>query len=444
MITLATSITDGAKIKVIGVGGGGGNAVNNMIDRGIKNVDFIVTNTDRQALDSNKAQIKIQAGAESTRGLGAGANPNVGQRAVEESIDKIRESLAGSDMVFITAGMGGGTGTGGSPAVAQVGKELGALVVGIVTTPFQWEGKTRRRIAQAGIDELRKYVDALIVIPNQKLLEIVDKNTSFADAFKIADEVLLNATRGIADIIDCHGYVNVDFADVRTIMSDRGDALMGIGTASGENRALEATEKALNSPLLDGISIEGAQGVLVNISGGSNIGMLEVSAILEAIGKAAGEEANIIHGVVMSNEPSDDINVTVVATGFNKNVVKPTLPIEREERQSLPFYGGGNNSYNKKPVVTFGEKEKTDSKKESIPVTPSFTQSPKGLNQLKKYAEPAYMRNNEKKSVPKPNLGEFGNKRVSDLRADDDKPYKAEPVARDKMEKPAFLRRMLD
>ena len=313
MITLDTSSPDGAKIKVIGVGGGGGNAINSMITLGLTGVDFIAANTDKQALDHNLAQTTIQLGADKTKGLGAGADPDVGKTSVEENTEEIKEVLKGSDMVFVTAGMGGGTGTGGAPEIAQLASELDSLVVGIVTTPFKWEGKKRMITADAGIKELRKYIDALIVIPNQKLLSIIDKNTSFADAFRKVDEVLYNATRGIADIISGHGYINVDFADVKTIMKGMGDALMGIGTATGDDRAEKASHAALNSPLLDGISIAGAKGLLVNISGGSDLGMLEVAEAVEIIGEAAGENANLIHGVVQSDEPSEEISVTVVA-----------------------------------------------------------------------------------------------------------------------------------
>jgi cell division protein FtsZ len=248
-IELDTSRQDGARIRVIGIGGGGGNAINNMISKGLQNVDFIVANTDKQALEHNLSKIKIQVGREITRGLGAGADPDIGRKSVEENYEEIKDAIKGSDMLFITGGMGGGTGTGGSPVVAKIAQELGSLVVGIVTKPFDWEAKKRRAVAEEGIEELKKYVDALIVIPNQRLLDIIDRNTGFREAFQKVDEVLYNATRGIADIISVHGLVNVDFADVRTIMKQQGDALMGIGTAKGENRAVEATQNALNSPL---------------------------------------------------------------------------------------------------------------------------------------------------------------------------------------------------
>ncbi|MBR9978768.1 MAG: cell division protein FtsZ, partial [Bacteroidetes bacterium] len=265
------SMDSRAKIRVVGVGGGGGNAVDDMINRGLENVEFIAVNTDAQALERSCANYKIQAGKNLTRGLGAGADPSVGYRAVEEDKEELASALGGSDMVFVTAGMGGGTGTGGAPVVANLAKGTGALVVGIVTKPFHFENKRRMAQAEEGIEELRKHVDTLIVIPNQKLLSLVDKSTTLAEAFQIANEVLYNATRGIAEVIAVPGLVNVDFADVRTIMRDMGDALMGSGIAEGENRAVEAAHNAISSPLLDGVSIGGAQGVLVNITGGMDL-----------------------------------------------------------------------------------------------------------------------------------------------------------------------------
>ncbi len=324
MIELAPNFKSGAVIKVVGVGGGGGNAINNMIRRGLNGVDFIAVNTDVQALNYSLAEITVQIGVNITRGLGAGADPEIGRKSVEEAIDKIKEILQGSDMVFITSGMGGGTGTGAAPVIAKAAMELGILVVGIVTKPFLWEGKKRIKIAEDGINELRKYVDALIVIPNQKLLDVIDVKTTFMEAFQKVDEVLYNATRGISDIISRHGVVNVDFADVRTIMKGMGDALMGIGKANGEHRATEATQNALNSPLLDGISISGAQGVLVNITGGINMTMHEIAEAVQIVEEASGGNALVIHGVVQEEEPTEDLMVTVVATGFKKKDEKIT------------------------------------------------------------------------------------------------------------------------
>ena len=319
MITVDTDSSNlGARIRVIGVGGGGGNAINSMIQRGLTGVDFIAANTDAQALSKNSASTKIHVGKESTRGLGAGGRPEIGKEAAEENADEIREQLAGSDMIFVTAGMGGGTGTGGAPVVARIGRELGALVVGIVTNPFNFEAKKRASIAETGINELRQYVDALIVIPNEKLLSIIDKNTSFIEAFQRVDDVLYNATRGISDIISGNGYINVDFADVRSIMKDMGDALMGIGIASGEHRAIAAAQNALNSPLLEGVSITGAQGLLVNISGGSSMTMHEIGEAVSIIEESAGSDVNLIHGIVYDESLNDKLMITVLATGFKR------------------------------------------------------------------------------------------------------------------------------
>ena len=289
----------GAKIRVIGVGGGGGNAVNSMIDKGLTGVDFVSINTDLQALGRSKAEHKLQIGKNLTRGLGAGSDPSVGFRAVEEDREEIAQSLNGCDMVFITAGMGGGTGTGGAPLVANIAKSVGALVVGIVTKPFNSEGKKRSGQAAEGIEELKKNVDTLIVIPNQKLLDLIDRRTPIMEAFEIANQVLYNATRGISEVITIPGYINVDFADVRTIMKEMGDALMGTGIATGDNRATEAAQMAISSPLLEGVSIAGAQGILINITGGKELSLTEVDEATKIIHEAAGEEANVILGTVI-------------------------------------------------------------------------------------------------------------------------------------------------
>ena len=308
----------GARIRVVGVGGGGGNAVNSMIDRGLAGVDFVTINTDLQALERNKAKTKLQIGKSLTRGLGAGADPSVGFRAVEEDREEIAQSLSGCDMVFITAGMGGGTGTGGAPLVASIAKSIGPLVVGIVTKPFSSEGKKRNAQAEQGIEELKKNVDTLIVIPNQRLLDLIDRRTPIMEAFEIANQVLYNATRGISDVITVPGHINVDFADVRTIMKEMGDALMGTGVATGENRATEAAHMAISSPLLEGVSIAGAQGILINITGGKTLSLIEVDEATKIIHEAAGEEANVILGTVIDENMTEEIMVTVIATGFNK------------------------------------------------------------------------------------------------------------------------------
>ncbi len=280
-------------------------------------VDFIAINTDAQALEHNKAQTRIQIGQELTQGLGAGANPEMGRKAVEEDREEVKRALAGADMVFVTAGMGGGTGTGAAPVVAEIARELGALTVGIVTKPFNFEGMKRQQRAEAGIAEMRKHVDTLIVIPNQRLFAVVDKSTPLLDAFKVADEVLLHATKGISDLITIPGLINLDFADVRTIMSEMGDALMGTGHASGEGRAIQAAQQAISSPLLEGVSIRGARGVLVNITGGTDLSLFEVSEATSIIYEEAGEDANVIFGAVINEELTDELFITVIATGFN-------------------------------------------------------------------------------------------------------------------------------
>ncbi|HLX13101.1 MAG TPA: cell division protein FtsZ [Bacteroidota bacterium] len=329
MIELDNHFNQGAKIRVVGVGGGGGNAVNNMITKGLQGVDFIVINCDSQALERNDAANKVQIGKNLTRGLGAGADPSIGQRSVEEDREELTRALAGSDMVFITAGMGGGTGTGGAPVVANIAKSLGALVVGVVTRPFNCEGKKRLAQADAGIEELRKQVDTLIVVPNQKLLSIVERNTPLQEAFEKADDILHCATRGISEIITVPGLVNRDFADVRTIMREMGDALMGSGVASGENRAVEAAHAAISSPLLDGVSIAGAQGVLVNVTGGPNMSLIEFDEAVSVIKEAAGEEANIIMGAVLDETLTDEMMVTVIATGFNRRGAGPVRIVKQ-------------------------------------------------------------------------------------------------------------------
>lgn len=332
MIELDNGPDRGAKIRVVGVGGGGGNAVNSMIKKGLHGVDFFAVNTDVQALQRNSASNKIQIGKNLTRGLGAGADPTIGYRAVEEDREEIARALTGSDMVFVTAGMGGGTGTGGAPLVANIARSLGALVVGIVTRPFHCEGKKRASHADQGLDELRKQVDTLIIIPNQKLLDIVERNTPLTEAFDIANQVLYGATRGISELITVPGLINVDFADVRTVMREMGDAVMGTGVASGEHRAVEAAHMAISSPLLEDISIAGAQGVLVNITGGSSLSLFEVEEATKIIQEASGEEANVILGAVIDDQMTDEIMVTVIATGFNRRAT-PTVGSIRQPKQ---------------------------------------------------------------------------------------------------------------
>jgi cell division protein FtsZ len=306
-----------ARIKVIGVGGGGNNAVNRMIEDGVQGVEFIAVNTDAQALKLSKAEIKMQIGATLTRGLGAGANPEVGRNAVEESRKQIQEVLKGADMVFVTAGMGGGTGTGAAPAIAQISRELGALTIGVVTRPFGFEGRKRATNAAAGIDLMREAVDTLIIVPNDRLLQIVDKKTPMIQAFREADNVLRQGVQGISDLIAVPGLINLDFADVKTIMSNQGTALMGIGLAKGKDRAVEAAKKAISSPLLE-TSIDGAQGVLMNITGGSNLSLYEVQEAADIVSSAADKELNMIFGSIINEDFKDEIMITVIATGFSE------------------------------------------------------------------------------------------------------------------------------
>ncbi len=324
MIELVGNEGAGACIKVMGMGGGGGNAVNTMIASGLRGVEFIVANTDAQALTNNLAPVKLQLG---TKGLGAGARPEVGRAAAEEHGDRIREQLAGADMVFITAGMGGGTGTGGAPVVGRIARELGALSVGVVTKPFGFEGKRRMQQAEQGITELQEAVDTLIVIPNQRLLATVARQTSVLDAFRGADDILLQAVRGISDLVTVHGLINLDFADVRTIMSEMGMAIMGSGTARGEARAIEAAQRAISSPLLEDLSIRGAKGVLINITGSADLALHEIDAAASLIQEEAHADANIIFGAVIDESMGDELRITVIATGFGPGTAA-VAPVE--------------------------------------------------------------------------------------------------------------------
>jgi len=316
-----------AKIKVVGVGGGGGNAINTMISYNLQGVDFLAANTDAQALRANASPVKIQLGSEATRGLGAGADPEVGRLATMEVRDEMYRHLEGADMVFITAGLGGGTGTGGAPIVADIARELGALTVAVVTKPFQFEGKKRTSQADDGIAELQKIVDTLIVVPNQRLLSLGGRGLSIPDAFKKADEILYNAVKGISDLITVPGLINLDFADVKNIMSGMGMALMGTGTASGESRAVEAAQKAISSPLLEDNTIQGAQGILLNITGSPDITLFEVNEASTLIQTEAHEDANIIFGIVIDENLRDEIRITLIATGFDGSLGKKRLPL---------------------------------------------------------------------------------------------------------------------
>ena len=351
-----------AVIKVVGIGGGGVNAVNRMIDSGLKGVEFIAVNTDAQALLMSDADVKLDIGRNLTRGLGAGADPEVGRQAAEEHRDEIEEVLKGADMVFITAGKGGGTGTGGAPVVAEIAKAQGALTIGVVTRPFSFEGRRRAVVAEQGIMSLKDKLDTLIIIPNDRLLQVCDETTSVLEAFKMADEVLLQGVQGITDLITTPGLINLDFADVKTIMTNAGSSLMGIGTARGENRAAEAARNAISSPLLEA-SVEGARGVLLNICGGSDLGLFEVHEAAEIVAKSAHPDANIIFGAVVDDQLGDEVRVTVIASGFDRwttQAAEPALtgrhatvldlePLEGEDYVIEPF-GGGEPTYAPEPV----------------------------------------------------------------------------------------------
>ena len=356
-----------ATIKVIGVGGAGNNAVNRMLDLGIKNVDFIAVNTDRQALQKSKANTKIQIGEKITRGLGAGANPDVGAQSAEESKQEITEVLRGADMVFVTAGMGGGTGTGAAPTVAGLAKEMGILTIGVVTKPFTFEGKKRLAQAERGIESLKGKVDTLIVIPNDKLLQVIDRKTSMAEAFMMADDILRQGVQGISDLITVTGAINLDFADVKTIMQNTGMAHMGIGFASGENKAEDAAKQAIQSPLLE-TTIEGARGVIINVTGGIDLGLQEVNTAAELIQRSVDPEANIIFGTVVDESMNDEIQITVIATGFEDqnevsgigkradSIISKTWGDKK--LNSIPSSQDLNNSQNDLDIPSFLRKKK--------------------------------------------------------------------------------------
>ena len=359
------SMVDGtATIKVIGVGGAGNNAVNRMIEAEIKGVDFIAVNTDKQALQISKAKTKIQIGEKITRGLGAGANPDIGAQAAEETKSEVAEALRGADMVFVTAGMGGGTGTGAAPVVAAAAKEMGILTIGVVTKPFTFEGKKRLSQAERGIESLKGKVDTLVVIPNDKLLQIVDRKTSIIDAFKMADDVLRQGVQGISDLIAIPGLVNLDFADVKTVMLNQGMAHMGVGRASGENRAEDAAKEAIQSPLLE-TSIEGAKGVIINITGGDNLGLHEVNTAAELVQRSVDQEANIIFGTVTDESMGDEIQITVIATGFeDKDLpmqgIGEALGAKKWEQKinSIPASSESSSSQNDLDIPSFLRKNR--------------------------------------------------------------------------------------
>lgn len=331
-----------AKIRVVGVGGAGGNAVNRMIEDQLQGVDFIAMNTDLQALEQNNSPCQIQIGKNLTKGLGAGGNPEIGRKAVEENKDAVIDILSETDMVFITCGMGGGTGTGAAPIIAEIARDLGALTVAIVTKPFVFEGARRMEKAEMGIRELKENVDTLIVVPNQKLISLVSKQTLLEDAFRVADEILLHSTRGISDVINVPGLINLDFADVRAVMSQMGDALMGSGLASGENRATEAAEQAISSPIIDDVSIMGALGVLVNITGGEELSLNDINEATTVVYNAAGSEANIIFGAVIDPSMNGELRVTVIATGFNRDGLRSAFYGQKSKKVSEQTVSGGS------------------------------------------------------------------------------------------------------
>jgi len=423
---------ENAKIKVIGVGGGGGNAINNMINMGLDSVEYIALNTDAQALKASMADIKVQVGAALTSGLGAGARPEIGREAVEENRHEIEESIESADMIFVTAGMGGGTGTGGAPVVAGMAKRRGILTVGIVTTPFDCEGKIRKKYALEGINELKKNCDTVIVIPNERLLDIADENTSLVEAFALANEVLYSATRGISDLILMPGLINLDFADVRTTMTDGGAAIMGSSTAEGTDRAEIAAREAINSPLLDGVSINGARNVLVNISAGSNLGMRETTTATSIIQQEAGDNAEIILGTVLDESFGDEIRVTVIATGFDLAEERNRVRIAPNKPAGLP--------------AEQAIKTQAPAAKQEIPTR--FTRTTgdyyKGENNLKKLDTPSYLRRDinarrdeEEQQMEEPLQSEQPTN-VAPFR------QSTERIRKDDSDQPAFLRKIMD
>ncbi len=433
---------DNAKIKVVGVGGGGGNAVNNMIHKGLTSVEYIALNTDAQALKNSMADLTIQVGANLTNGLGAGARPEIGREAVEENRHEIEEAIEGADMVFVTAGMGGGTGTGGAPVVSGIAKRKGILTVGIVTTPFDCEGPKRMKYAHEGITELKKNSDTVIVIPNERLMDIADEDTTLLEAFEEANQVLYNATRGISDLILMPGLINLDFADVRTTMLDGGAAIMGSANATGEDRAEIAAREAINSPLLDGVSIRGARNVLVNISSGANLGMRETTTATSIIQQEAGEDAEIILGTVLDESFNDELRVTVIATGFD-------LAESRDEARVAP------NSKGKKG----NSKSKSASNDLDMPKASDVT----GHTRYSSTNEPFYKGEKNLKQMDQPAFHRRGLKNVRSLNKDEEEEQQEQQDMQDEQKKgnellnnrreridktdsdqPAFLRKIMD
>ena len=438
---------ENAKIKVIGVGGGGGNAINNMIAKGLSNVEYIALNTDAQALKLNNADINIQVGKSLTSGLGAGARPEIGREAVEENRHEIEESIEGADMIFITAGMGGGTGTGGAPIVAGIAKRKGILTVGVVTTPFDCEGRVRTRYAMEGIMELKKNCDTVIVIPNERLLDISEENTTMIEAFEMANEVLYGATRGISDLILMPGMINLDFADVKTTMLDGGAAIMGSAKASGPDRAEIAARAAISSPLLDGVSIRGARNVLVNISGSEGLGIREFTLASNVIKQEAGEEAEIIIGTVLDNEYGDELRVTVIATGFElTNTASGTRVTSTKKVDTI----GSGNAVSNRPAMPNVKIPTVDSLGSRIPRRQS--EYYKGESNLKKLDEPSIFRRpatttpiqEPETSQETPPFGFNKMKQAAGAPRNTLLNDRSERIDKSDSEQPAFLRKIMD
>ncbi len=409
MIQFDASETQGAKIKVVGVGGAGGNAINGMIEAGLQGVEFVVVNTDAQDLEKSQASMRIQIGKNLTKGLGAGSNPEIGLRAIMEDKERVIETINGADMVFVTCGLGGGTGTGAAPIVAEIARDLGALTVAIVTMPFTFEGPFRKRNAEKGLEALRERVDTIIVIQNDRLFSIIDRNTSVVAAFKAVDSILLEATRSISDLINVHGYINLDFADIRTIMQGMGDALMGTGVGIGENRAITAAEQAITSPLLDGVDIKGARGVLINITGGPTMSMHEVGEASTVIQERVGNEANVIFGMVIDENLNEELRVTVIATGFNKEFEQAEILHQPKEELEEEI------------IVEEKEEPEMEDTREST--------------DFREYDKPTYKRKAQKNkrellNVSQPNFFFFG-----------DEDIESDP---ENLEIPAFLRKQMD
>jgi cell division protein FtsZ len=425
------SANEEAKICVVGVGGGGGNAINNMVEKGIRgNVEFIAVNTDSQALNENKAPQKIQAGRTLTSGLGAGARPKVGAEAVEENNNEIKQALEGYDMAFITAGMGGGTGTGGAPVVASIARDLDILTVAIVTKPFECEGKRRMDTALEGIELLRENVDTLIVIPNERLLDIADDDTSLIEAFEKADEVLYNATRGISDLITVHGLINLDFADVETTMKNGGTALMGSATASGENRSEKAAIQAISSPLLDGLSIAGATNVLVNITSGPSLGIREATEATSVIQQEAGDDVEVIFGTVIEEEMEDELRVTVIATGFDHR--REEEADAGDSRRTVPLDGDGGGGYHYKGEDNLRQLDTPAYERRSAPPNTDGNDAPEDRGEADEDDDGADDADNVRRL------------RADDLDERTDRSRSDEAEDENDTDTPAFLRKMMD